>query len=102
MQAKPGIDLNRIARAVDEEIARVKATPPTVRELERARTSLEADLIRSYESARGRAYALNQCYTFSGNPGCVDDVLARFRAVTPRGCRPRPRPASRRAGWCSA
>jgi zinc protease len=83
VQAKPGIDLNRIARAVDEEIARVKATPPTARELDRARTSLEADLIRNYESALGRADALNQCYTFSGNPGCVDDVLSRFRAVTP-------------------
>ncbi len=84
IQAKPGVELNRIARAVDEEIARLKQTPPTARELERARNSLEAGLIQGYESALGRADALNQCYTFAGNPGCVDDLLARFRAVTPQ------------------
>jgi zinc protease len=87
IQAKPGVELNRIARAVDEEIARLKQTPPTARELERARNSLEAGLIQGYESALGRADALNQCYTFSGNPGCVDDLLARFRAVTPQAVR---------------
>jgi zinc protease len=83
IQAKPGVELSRVARAVDEEIARLKSTPPTARELERARTTLESELIQGYESALGRADALNQCYTFSGNPGCVDDRLARFRAVTP-------------------
>ncbi|HEX8363108.1 MAG TPA: pitrilysin family protein [Longimicrobium sp.] len=83
IQAKPGVELSRIARVVDEEIARMKAAPPEARELERARTSLESGLIQNYESALGRADALNQCYTFSGNPGCVDDLLARFRAVTP-------------------
>jgi zinc protease len=85
VQPKPGVPLTRVAQVVDEEIARLKSEPPTARELDRARTSLESGLIRSYESALGRADALNQCYTFSGNPGCVDDVLARFRAVTPQG-----------------
>ena len=85
VQPKAGVDLARIERAVDEEIARVKAEPPTARELERARTALESGLIQQYESVLNRADALNQCYTFAGNPGCVDDLMRRITAVTPRG-----------------
>jgi zinc protease len=85
VQAKQGVDLGRIQRAVDDEIARLKAEPPAPRELERARTSLESGYIQQYESVLSRADALNQCHTYANNPGCVDDLMRRITAVTPRG-----------------
>ncbi|MDQ3309924.1 MAG: insulinase family protein [Gemmatimonadota bacterium] len=82
--AKPGVDLARILRVVDEEVARISNEPPTAREIERAKNNLEVGFIQQTESSLGRADLLNSYYTFTGNPGYIDQDLARYQAVTPQ------------------
>jgi zinc protease len=83
VQTKPGADLTRIQRIVDEEIALLKREGPTAREVERARNNIESNFVRGMQSALGRADRLNAYYTWTGNPGFLAQDAARFQSVTP-------------------
>ncbi len=87
---KPGVELGRIEREIDEEIARVAREGPTEQELERARNKVEASAIFALEPVGGfggRAATLNDYYVGTGDPGFLEKDLARFRKVTPEGIR---------------
>src|SRR5216110_1625766 len=66
--AKPGGDLARVERAVDEELARFVQTGPTASELRRVKTQSRANFIRGIERIGG----------FGGK----SDVLARNEVFT--------------------
>ncbi len=79
-------NVEKIEKILDEEIKRLIADGPTADELERARTVFQAGFVRGIERIGGfggKADALAQCATFTGNPGCFRDsqkVLAEATA----------------------
>ena len=79
---KPGIDLARLERTIDEELARLAATPPTPVELERAKNKIEAGAVFGLEQVSGRAAMLAAYELRAGDPGFLARDLARYRAVT--------------------
>lgn len=70
--ARPGQDLAEIERIVDEELERLLRDGPTAEELERARTSTGAGLVRGLERIGGfggKSDRLAQSQVFHGDPG---------------------------------
>ncbi len=75
---KQGVDVAKVEAAIDEELKKLLAEGPTQDELDRARTVLKAGWIRGVERIGGfggKADALAECATYTGNPGCFRDSL---------------------------
>ncbi|MCU0255904.1 MAG: insulinase family protein, partial [Vicinamibacterales bacterium] len=75
----------KVQSLVDEELDRLRAEPPSEREIERARNQVEAGFYASLERVGGfggRANRLNAYYVATGNPDYVNEDLARYRAVS--------------------
>ena len=84
--ARPGKSLTDIQKAIDEELDRLRTTPPTAAEVERAVNGIEASFYRAMErvgSYRGKALQLNHYYNATGEPDYFAKDLARYKAVTP-------------------
>jgi zinc protease len=81
--AKPGKTLSELENAINEELARLKATPPSIEEMERAYNTIESSSIYGLQTLRGKADQLNHYATFLNNPGYFQQDLARYRRVTP-------------------
>lgn len=82
---KPGVDLARIEREIDEELARIAEEPPSAEELTRAKNTLESGMIFSLEQVGGfggRAATLANYYLRAGDPGYFAQDLGRYRAIT--------------------
>jgi zinc protease len=82
---KPGVDLARLRREIDEELARLAAEPPSAEELERAKNKIEAGAVFGIEPVGGfggRAASLANYYVRTGDPGYLEEDLARYHAVT--------------------
>ncbi len=79
---KPGKPIGPVQRAVDEELRRLAEVPPTAREMEQAKNSLEAAFLRSTQTVGGKADLLNQYYFEVGVPDAFQRDLDRLRAVT--------------------
>jgi zinc protease len=83
--AKPGVKLEELERAIDEEIARLRAEGPTQAELERARNVIVTQTIRRLETLGGFggvADQLNRYNHFLGDPGYLAKDLARYENAT--------------------
>lgn len=83
---KPGQELQRLEREIDEEIARLAREGPTAEELQRAKNKVESQMIFGLEPVGGfggRAATLNAYYWETGDPGYFGKDLARYQAVTP-------------------
>jgi zinc protease len=83
--AKPGQDLAKIERAVDEEVARFLSKGPTSQELERAKAGKIAGFVRGAERIGGFGgksdiLAMNQ--TYRGDPAFYQTVLDLYRHST--------------------
>lgn len=81
---RPGKNLDEIQQVIDEEIARLAATPPDARELERVKNQIEATFLRRAERVGGffgKADQLNSYYTATGTPDFFEEDLARYRAL---------------------
>jgi zinc protease len=88
--AKPGVSLEKVEKAVDEELARFLRDGPTAAELGRVRTSVLADYVRGSERIGGFGgksdiLASNQVY--SGSPDAYKKDLQYLREATPAGLR---------------
>jgi predicted Zn-dependent peptidase len=79
--AKPGITLDEIQRAVDEELARFADEGPTDAEIERARNSHLADFYKSLDHLQTRADILNHYQHLMGDPDGVERDLTRYEAA---------------------
>jgi zinc protease len=83
---KPGVSLERLEREIGEELARIAKEPPSAEELERAKNKIEAGAVFGLERVGGfggRAATLADYYLRAGDPGYLDEDLARFRALVP-------------------
>lgn len=83
IRARQNVDLDGIEAAVNEEIAKLAATPPTAEELARVTNGLETAFIRGLETVEGKADQLNDYVFYAGTPDFLARDLARYRAVTP-------------------
>jgi zinc protease len=84
--ARTGHTLEEMRRLVDEEIARLKASPPTERETTRFLNRTEAaffDRLERVGGFGGKADQLNAYYTRTGDPDYFEEDLARYRALAP-------------------
>jgi zinc protease len=84
--ARPGHTIEELQKVIDEELERLKAAPPDVREVERAFNQIEASFYGQMErvgSYNGKADQLNAYYAFTGNPDYFAEDLARYRALAP-------------------
>jgi zinc protease len=79
--AKPGVTLEQIQGAVDEELARFAADGPTDAELDRARNSHLADFYKSVDHLQTRADILNHYEHLFGDPDGVERDLTRYEAA---------------------
>ncbi|MDZ7290421.1 MAG: insulinase family protein [candidate division KSB1 bacterium] len=83
--AKPGQDLAKIEKAIDEELAKFLAEGPTEVELQRVKTQYEARFVRGIERIGGFGgksdiLAMNQVY--GGSPDYYKTTLQRVREAT--------------------
>ncbi len=84
--ARPGDDLTKVERAVDEELARFLRTGPTAAELARAQTDSRASFVRGVERIGGfggKSDVLAQGEVFAGRPDYYKTALERVATATP-------------------
>jgi predicted Zn-dependent peptidase len=75
--AAEGVDLERIKRAVVEELERFKTDGPSEAEVTRVKAASEASFLRRKENLRARADMLNAFYRTYGRPDSFARELAR-------------------------
>ncbi|WP_171033046.1 M16 family metallopeptidase [Qipengyuania marisflavi] len=83
---KPGVSVDEVAAKLDAQIADFLAKGPTADELERAKVSTMAGVIRGLESVGGfggKAPQLASGELFMGDPGFVEKQLEQMAAATP-------------------
>ena len=83
--ARPGIDLDTLETAIDEQLALLRTTAVTKAELARAATSYEMGFVTRMQSLERRASLLNGYFASLGDPGWVSRDLARYQRTTPPG-----------------
>ena len=72
-----------LEKAIDAELAKLKASPPTADELSRARALLQTEYLSALEGLFARADALNEMEWAFGDPGQLErSALNRFDAVS--------------------
>jgi len=83
--ARPGQSLERIQQIIDEELDKLRATPPEEREMARAMNQIEASFFQAMERVGGfggKADQLNAYYTRTGMPDYFEEDLARYRSAS--------------------
>jgi zinc protease len=75
--------LERIKTVVDEEIEKLKSTPPDAREVDRAKNSFESGFLGQMEVVAAKADQLNAYYFATGNPDYFATDLARYQKIGP-------------------
>jgi zinc protease len=81
--ARPGHTAEELEKALDEELAALRAQPPDVREVEQARNTIETQIVGGLEQVGGVANRLNSYNHYLGNPDYLQKDVERYRAVTP-------------------
>ena len=81
--ARPGHTAEELEKAIDEELAAMRARPPDAVEMERARNTIETSIVGSLESIGGLADRLNAYNHHTGSPDYLQKDVDRYRAVTP-------------------
>jgi len=83
--ARPGHTAEELEKAIDEELAAFRSTPPTAEELERARNTIETSIIGGLERLGGFggiADRLNSYNHYLKNPNYLAQDIDRYRTVT--------------------
>jgi len=80
----PKVVLDRLKKIIDEELDKLRETPPSDREVQRMLNSTEASFYNRMErvgSFGGKADQLNGYLVQAGNPDYFNEDLARYRAL---------------------
>src|SRR5688572_13449889 len=80
--ARPGRTAAELEKAIDEELALLVKSGVDARELERARNTIETNIVGSLESITGLADRLNSYNHFLKTPDYAQKDFARYGAVT--------------------
>ena len=84
--ARPGRTAGEIEKALDAELATLRATAPAQTEVDRARNTIETNIVGGLESLGGFggvADRLNAYNHYLKTPDYLQQDVARYRAVTP-------------------
>jgi zinc protease len=84
--AREGHGLSEIEKVIAEELAKLKAQPPEVRELERAVNQIESAFYGALERVGGfggKADRLNLYEFYTGRPDYFAEDLARYTSLDP-------------------
>jgi len=84
--ARPGHTAEELEQAIDAELNALRSAPPAQSEIDRARNTIETQIVRGLERLGGFggvADRLNLYNHHLGDPGYLDDDIQRYRAVTP-------------------
>jgi zinc protease len=86
--ARPSTDppdqvLGRIKTIIDEEIEKLKATPPEAREVQRALNGIESSFLSRMQQSSSKADQMNSYYFATGNPDYFAEDLARYMSLQP-------------------
>jgi zinc protease len=82
--ARPGHTVEELEKALEEELAAFRASPPTPEELERARNTIETNIVGGLEflgGFGGKADRLNSYNHYLGTPDYLRKDLERYRAA---------------------
>ncbi len=82
----PAVALDKLKTIVDEELERLRQSPPDARELERAVNQAEASFYTRMERVGGfggKADQLNGYFVATGNPDFFNEDLSRYLALDP-------------------
>jgi zinc protease len=82
---RPGHSVAEVQKAVDEELAKLKAEPPSARELQRALNQIEASFYRRMQRVGGfggKADQLNAYYASGGGPDYFAEDLGRYTSLS--------------------
>ena len=85
--AKPGVAIEDLEKALQNELAELQTKGPTPEELERVKNSIETQFVLALEQSGGMsgvADRLNAYNHYLGSPDYVTQDLARYEAVTRR------------------
>jgi len=81
--ARPGHTAAEMQKAIDEELEKLRTSPPELREVQRAINQTEAAFYRRMERVSSKADQLN-AYLFAGkSPDWFAQDLARYTSLTP-------------------
>ena len=84
--ARPGVELSRVEKAIDEEMAKFLAEGPTEDEVRRVRTEYLANFVRGIDRIGGfggKSDVLAMYQTYLGDAGAYKTKLQRVRTATP-------------------
>ena len=79
----PAQVLERIKGIIDEEIEKLKDTPPDAREVQRALNGIESNFLNGMQRSGQKADQMNGYFCATGNPDYFAEDLARFLALQP-------------------
>ncbi len=82
---RPGHTIEELETAVNEELGRIRKEVPDALELERARNTIEAQIVEGLETFGGfggKADRLNSYEHYVGNPGYLQEDILRYRRVS--------------------
>lgn len=82
VSAFEGTDLDTVAAALEDGFARFEAEPITDDDLNRIKIEQEVAFYQALGSVLGKGAQLAQYNIFAGDPGYIDEDLARIQAVT--------------------
>jgi zinc protease len=84
--ARAGHSLAEVEKVIQEEINKIRAEPPALREVQRAVNQYEAGFLGRLERIGGfggKADQLNSYYFHTGNPDYFNEDLSRYTALDP-------------------
>jgi predicted Zn-dependent peptidase len=76
-----------VQAAVEDELRKLAASPPTAAEMERLQNQHGYQFLAGLEPLQDRAEQINRYAAWAGDPGYLAKDLARFAAVTPEAIR---------------
>jgi zinc protease len=80
--AAGGKKLEDIEKSVLAEVKRLQETPPTAKEIEKAKNSLITGMLRSREDVNGKAVAIGEAIIYQNDASSVNRDVAALNAVT--------------------
>ncbi len=86
VEMKPGKTAAEGRKAVDETLAKLVASGPTPRELEKAKNQLAANFVRQLKTNNGVGQTLAYYEHIYGDYRRMFEILPRYRAVTAADC----------------
>jgi zinc protease len=81
-QDPPEVALDKLKAIIDEELEKLRQSPPDEREMQRVMNGLEAGFYSRMERVNGQAAQLNAYFAQTGNPDYFNEDLARYRALS--------------------